>query len=383
MEERARSRGLLLIEGVRLVVVAFCTAAGYQIAQGIVSDMHSGRIVLGAVMGSLVGYVVGGFIGRSVATLVGAAERRIASIPGADIVAGSLGAIAGLLIGALLGWPLLFVPQRDVALAVLGFVLIVLAFLGFRAGVTKREDILQLFGLSFRTRAADLRVVDTSAILDARLLDCVRAGIIRGTLLLAPFVLEEVQAFADGSDPLRRSRGRRGLEMLAVMRREKLLDMRPVEKIYPEFTDVDAKVVALARERGASIVTNDVALGRIAELQGIEVLSLNALGDALRRPLAPGEEFQITITKEGREPNQGVGYLEDGSMVVVEGGRPLVGDGAVVVATGVVQTAGGRMVFAKLAVSETAPLPDETPADEPLPDEPGRDEPLKGERRGA
>jgi uncharacterized protein YacL len=298
-------------------------------------------------MGSLVGYVVGGFIGRSVATLVGAAERRIAAVPGADIVAGSFGMFAALLIALLIGWPLLFVPQRDVALTILGFVIVVLAFLGYRAGVTKREDILQLFGLSFRTRASDLRVLDTSAILDARLLDCVRSGIVRGTLLVAPFVLEEVQAIADSSDPVRRSRGRRGLEMLAAMRREGLVDMRAIEKMYPEFAEVDAKVVALARERGASIVTNDVALGHLAEIQGIEVLSLNALGEALRQPLVPGEELRVSVTKEGREANQGVGYLEDGSMVVVVGGRSLIGAMTDVIVTSVVQTSGGRMVFAR------------------------------------
>jgi uncharacterized protein YacL len=241
----------------------------------------------------------------------------------------------------------LFVPQREVALAVLGFVIVVLGFVGARAGVTKREDILQLFGLSFRTRAADLRVLDTSAILDPRLLDCVRSGIIRGTLLITPFVLEEVHAIADSSDPVRRSRGRRGLEMLSAMRREKLVDLRMVEKIYPEFAEVDAKVVALARDRGASIVTNDVALGRIAEIQGIEVLSLNALGETLRQPLAPGEELRVSITKEGREANQGVGYLDDGSMVVVVGGRSLMGHDVDVVVTSVVQTSGGRMVFAR------------------------------------
>ena len=347
MQPGQRIRGTVLVELVRLVVVALCTAAGYRVAQGIVTDVESGRILLGAVLGSLMGYVAGGVLGRSVSTLMGAAERRIASIPGADIVAGSLGSVAGLLIGALVGWPLLFVPQREVALAVLGFVIIVLAFLGFRTGVTKREDILQLFGLSYRTRAPDLRVLDTSAILDARLLDCVRSGIIRGTLLLAPFVLDEVQAIADAADPVRRSRGKRGLEMLSAMRREKLADVRAVEKLYPEFAEVDAKVVALARERGASIVTNDVALARVAELQGIEVLSLNALADTLRQPLGPGEEFVVTLTKEGREANQGVGYLDDGSMVVVQGGRQHVGDTLDVIVTSVMQTSGGRMVFAK------------------------------------
>ena len=351
MEEHHK-RGTVFVELVRLVVVAMCTALGYQIAKAIVDDNASGRIVLGAVMGSLVGYVAGGVLGRAVARLVGAAEQRIAAISGADMVAGSMGAVAGLLIAALITWPLLFVPQREVALAVVGFVILVLAFLGFQAGITKREDILQLFGLNFRTRASDLRVLDTSAILDPRLLDCVRSGFIRGTLLIAPFVLEEVQAIADAADPVRRTRGKRGLETLSALRREKLVDMRPIEKLYPEFAEVDAKVVALARERGASIVTNDQALGRIAELQGIEVLSLNALAEVLRQPLAPGEEIHVQITKEGREPNQGVGYLDDGSMVVIEGGKALIGVAVDVVVTSVVQTSGGRMVFAKPAPAE-------------------------------
>jgi len=247
----------------------------------------------------------------------------------------------------LLGWPLLLLPSRAVGVPVFAFVTIVLGYLGFRIGVLKREDVLQLIGLTFRTRAGDLRVLDTSAILDPRLLDCVRSGIIRGSLLITPFVLEEVHAIADASDPVRRARGRRGLDMLAAMRREKLVDMRTVEKTYPEFTEVDAKVVALARDRGASIITNDVALGRVAEIQGIEVLSLNALGESLRQPLAPGEEFRVSITKEGREANQGVGYLDDGSMVVVVGGRSMVGADIDVVVTSVVQTSGGRMVFAR------------------------------------
>jgi uncharacterized protein YacL len=342
-----RDRGIVLVELVRLVVVAFCTAAGYRVAQGIVSGADSSRVLLGAVVGSLFGYVAGGVLGRAVATLLGAAEHRIARMSGADLVAGGIGSIFGLVIALGIGWPLLFVPQRDIAIAILGFVTVVMGFLGFRAGMQKREDLLQLFGLSYRTRAGDLRVLDTSAILDPRLLDCVRSGIVRGTLLIAPYVLEEVQAIADAGDPVRRARGRRGLEMLAVMRREKLADIRTADRLYPEFAEVDAKVVALARDRGAAIVTNDVALARIAEVQGIEVLSLNALADVLRVPLIPGEGFTVLVSKQGREPGQGVGYLDDGSMVVVDGGAGLVGRTADVVVTSVVQTSGGRMVFAK------------------------------------
>lgn len=340
-------RGVVLVELVRLVVVAALTAAGHQVADGLVEPVESRWIILGAVLGAMTGYVLGGILGRSVARLIGVARRQFQRLPGADIVAGGLGLIAGLIIAGAIGWPLLFVPERAVGLAGVGFLIVVIGALGYAAGTAKREDILQLFGLAHRTRASDLKVLDTSAVIDARLLECVRAGFIRGTLLIGQFVLEEVQSIADSSDQIRRNRGRRGLEMLGALKRENLVDLRFVDRHYPEFGDVDAKVVAMARERGAGIVTSDVALGRIAELQGIEVLSLNALSEALRRPLLPGEEILVQIAREGREPGQGVGYLEDGSMVVVDGGREMIGATANVVVTSVIQTSGGRMIFGK------------------------------------
>ncbi|MGH2829142.1 MAG: PIN/TRAM domain-containing protein [Actinomycetota bacterium] len=343
-----RPRRIILVECVRIVVVAVFTFGGHEIAKAIVTEETSSRLLIGAVLGATTGYITGGVLGRSVATLIGLAERQIARIPGADLVAGALGAIAGLLIAALVGWPLLFIPVRPVGVGSLAFLVVVMGALGFNAGVAKREDLLQLFGLAFRTRASDLKVLDTSAILDARLLDCVRSGFIRGSMLIGQFVLEEVQSIADAADPLRRSRGKRGLEMLAALHRENLADVRVVERSYPQYSEVDAKVVALARERGAAIVTNDVALGRIAELQGIQVLSLNTLAEALRPPVLPGESLRVSIQKEGRERGQGIGYLEDGSMVVVDGGKDVIGTEADVVVSSVIQTSGGRMIFGRL-----------------------------------
>lgn len=329
------------------MVVAVFTFGGHEIAKSIVTDQTPGRLLLGAVLGATTGYVAGGILGRTVATLIGLAERQIARLPGADLVAGTLGGVMGMMVGALLGWPLLFIPSRPVGAGSLAFLIIVLGSLGYGAGTSKREDILQLFGLSFRTRAADLRVLDSSAIMDPRFLECVRSGFLRGTMLVGQFVLDEVQAIADSADQVRRNRGKRGLEMLSALHREGLVDLRVVDKMYPEFAEVDAKVVALARERGGAIVTNDMALGRIAELQGITVLSLNSLSDALRPAVLPGEQIRVTIQKEGREQGQGVGYLEDGSMVVVDGGKEMVGTDATVVVTSVIQSSGGRMIFGK------------------------------------
>jgi uncharacterized protein YacL len=349
MAEPARRTGTVLVELIRIVVVAVFTALGYQVARALVVDAASPRIVVGALLGSAVGYVLGGVLGRTVGTLAGDAETRLASMSGADLVAGGGGLVGGVLIGTALGLPLLLLPSRAVGLPMVAFVQIVMGYLGYRAGLAKREDLLQLFGLTYRTRAADLRVLDTSAILNAQLLDYVRAGIVRGTLLLPVFVLEEAQGIGDSADPIRRRRAQRGLDALTAIRREGLAEVRSVEKTYPEYDDVDAKVVALARERGAAIVTDDSGLARVAELQGIEVLHLRAVAAMLRPPALPGEAVSLELVREGREPGQGVGYLDDGTMVVVRDAAPFVGTSVEAIVERLVQTGGGRMIFATLA----------------------------------
>lgn len=350
MEERGEHpRGGALVELVRLTFVALCVAVGYQVAREMASDPSSVSILVGAVIGSGVGYVLGGVLGRTVRRLAGVAEHRLAAVPGADFVAGGMGTAAGVVIGSFLAWPLLFLPSRAVAVPILAFVVIVVGYLGMRVGLTKREDLLQLAGLTYRTRAGDLRVLDTSAILDTRLLAFVRAGLVRGTLLLPSFVLEEAKGIADVADPVRRRRAHRGLEALDAIRHEGLVDVRPVEKTYPEFEDVDAKVVALARERGASLITDDAALARIAEIQGIEVLFLRRMAEAFRFQAVPGERVSIEIVREGSKPGQGVGYLDDGTMIIVDDGAVSVGATVDAVIDRSVPTSGGRLLFARLA----------------------------------
>jgi uncharacterized protein YacL len=345
-----RRRSPAFVELIRLVVVIAFTAMGDRVAKYLVVDPASRNLVLGALLGAAIGYVLGGALGRGLERGVGGLERKMVEVSGADVVAGGIGAIAALAVTSLVTWPALFVPMRWVALPSLGFALTVASFAGYRFGIAKREDLLQLFGLSWRTRATDLKVLDTSAILDPRLLEAVRVGLIRGPIVVPGFVLEEVQSIADAGDPVRRARGRRGLETLAALHRERLADLRIVtDRTFPEYSEVDAKVIALARERGGAVVTNDTALGRIAELQGIEVLSLNALAEALRSPVLPGETLTVHVQKEGREPGQGVGYLDDGTMVVVEGGRPKIGRSVEVSVTSILQTSGGRMIFSRPA----------------------------------
>lgn len=346
--DRDPHRGAVLVELVRLAIVALFVAVGYEVGRSIASEADSEAVLICSVLGGGVGYVSGGVLGRAIRSLAGQAERRMVDIEGADLVAGALGAIAGVLLGSLGGWPLLLLPSRAVGLPILGLTLVVLGFLGFRFGVLKREDLLQLVGLTYRTRASDLRVLDTSGVLDARLIDFVRAGVLRGTLLVPQFVLEEAQGIADAADPVRRKRARRGLEALAAIRREGLIDVRDVEREYPEYEAVDAKVVALARERGAAIVTDDAALAGVAEVQGIEVMLLRRIAAALRPPVLPGESITVEITRPGRESGQGVGYLDDGTMVVVDRADVLVGQSVKAIIDRTVQSSGGHMLFARL-----------------------------------
>ena len=190
-------------------------------------------------------------------------------------------------------------------------------------------------------------VIDTSAVIDGRIVDIGRTGFILGTLVVPRFVLDELQRIADSPDALRRNRGRRGLEMLAALQRDSVSPVEVSEASYPEVDEVDAKLVAYARDNEAAILTNDFNLNRVAELQGIRVLNINELANAVKAVVHPGEEMQVKIIQEGKEPGQGVGYLDDGTMIVVEGGSRFMDDEVGITVTRVLQTVAGRMIFAQ------------------------------------
>jgi len=194
-------------------------------------------------------------------------------------------------------------------------------------------------------------VLDTSVVIDGRIADVVEARIFDGALIMPNFVIAELQAIADSSDRLRRSRGRRGLDILNRLRTNPAVDLRVHERDLPEFAGqpVDMKLVILAQNLGGKLVTNDYNLNKIAQLHGIEVINLNELANALKPIFLPGERIEVRIVKAGEEPGQGVGYLEDGTMVVIEGGREHVGKEVTSVVTSVLQTSAGRMVFGKVA----------------------------------
>jgi uncharacterized protein YacL len=278
------------------------------------------------------------------------AVDRIAAAGAAEYALGVASVVVGLLMGLLVGVPLS--ALGGTAGAVLPPVAaITLALVLLWTTMLKRDVLVPgLTGLlpgARRGRHPELVVIDTSAVIDGRIVDIGRTGFILGTLVIPRFVLDELQRIADSPDAIRRNRGRRGLEMLAALQKDSISPVEVSEATYPEVDEVDAKLVAFARDTGAAILTNDFNLNRVAELQGIRVLNINELANAVKAVVHPGEEMAVKIIQEGKEPGQGVGYLEDGTMIVVEGGSAHWVRESPIWVTRVLQTVAGRMIFAQ------------------------------------
>jgi len=276
---------------------------------------------------------------------------EVLSEAGAGEFALGVGAIVvGLVMGVLIGVPL---AQIGGVVGSLGPPAVALFLAAMMLAITmlKRDVLLPAFGgliPGARGRGATTRVViDTSAVIDGRISDIARTGFILGTLIVPRFVLDELQRIADSPDPMRRNRGRRGLEMLSALQKDAISPVEISEATYPEVAEVDAKLMAYARDTGAAILTNDYNLNRVADLQGIRVLNINELANAVKSVVHPGEEMRVRIIQEGKEAGQGVGYLDDGTMIVVEGGMRFLNQDLQINVTRVLQTVAGRMIFAQ------------------------------------
>lgn len=279
-------------------------------------------------------------------------RSKIRQLPAQQLVAAIIGLIIGLIVAALLAPPLSRLP------GILGQVLpfigaILFGYLGITVMTIRQRDIMYLLGGRLPFRETGLRrdnyvLLDTSVIIDGRIADISRTGFISGIMLIPRFVLNELQHIADSSDVLRRNRGRRGLDMLNKLQKESVVPIRIHDIDVEEAQEVDDKLVMLAKELHCPIITNDYNLNRVAELQGVTVLNINELANAVKAVFLPGESMKLRIIQEGRELGQGVGYLDDGTMVVVENGRRYIGNTIQVVVTKVLQTAQGRMIFARL-----------------------------------
>ena len=263
---------------------------------------------------------------------------------------GLIGLSTGLLFAKLIGLPistfLVSIEGSYVSVALNALLGYSGLLIGFRAGKDLTiPDILKLFKSSDAESYA--KVIDTSVIIDGRIVDVCEAGFIEGSFIIPQFILQELQNIADSADSLRRARGRRGLDMLHKIQNMTNITVKIVDEDFPKIKEVDAKLVALAKLLNAKIITNDFNLNKVAELQGVRVLNLNELANALKPVVLPGEKMNIFIAKEGKEHSQGVGYLDDGTMVVVDNARKNMNRQLDVIVTSVLQTTAGRMIFAK------------------------------------
>jgi len=283
---------------------------------------------------------------------LGWAADRIRQLEPQELLVGTAGFVIGLLIAVLLAIPLSMLPDP------LGRLLplinsLAFGYLGIAAARAHHRELLEFLGRQpgsadgkVGKKGGQYVILDTSAIIDGRIADISHTGFISGTMLIPRFVLNELQHIADSPDVLRRNRGRRGLDMLNKLQKDSTVPIQISEVDAPEIAEVDAKLVKLARNLHAAIVTNDFNLNRVAELQGVRVLNINELANAVKPVVLPGEDMRLLIIQEGKEVGQGVGYLDDGTMVVIENGRRYIGEEIEVTVTRVLQTVAGRMIFA-------------------------------------
>jgi uncharacterized protein YacL len=286
--------------------------------------------------------------------------RAVTDMSTDEFVAAVAGLVVGLLMGFLLGLPLTTLPPPFGILMPIGVsIVLALGMMGFT--VAKRRDLRDaLRDLALRRSTggsvvepaetpAQVTYADTSAIIDGRVVDVVASGFLSGLLVVPRFVLGELQHIADDSHPGRRNRGRRGMDVLAVLQKDHRIEVEMSAEDDPSVSTVDAKLVSLAQQRNAAILTTDYNLNRVAQLQGVRVMNLNQLANALKPAFLPGEELHVKVIQEGKEPGQGVAFLDDGTMVVVEGGGAHIEGELDVTVTRILQTVAGRMIFAELA----------------------------------
>lgn len=288
----------------------------------------------------------GGFWGLVWATAILLLEWGLRKTPPKGLIAGSVGLLIGLVLANLITSTLLsfpFIPEVSLVLKV--GIALALGYLGMIVAWRKREEFRIFLPQLASSGEKKCKLLDTSVIIDGRIADIAETGFLEGTIVLPKFILNELHKIADSTIPSRRKRGRRGLDILNRMQKSGSLEVVVEEKDFPEIKEVDSKLIQLARSVNGIIITNDYNLNKIAKLQGVEVLNINELANALKPVILPSEELRVRVIKEGKEPNQGIAYLDDGTMIVVENAKGLIGEEVTVEVTSVLQTSAGRMIF--------------------------------------
>ena len=312
--------------------------------------------VVGALVGAVVGYILSHFILRLIWAAIHRIEFSLGSLSGQDLLAGTVGLLIGLIIANLIGFAFARLPIIG-AYGPIVFNL-VFGYAGMSIAVHKKAEVpglLANFRLGRQSKERSVKktestkLLDTSSIIDGRIAELCATGFLEGPLLVPVFVLEELQLIADSADLLKRTKRRRGLDILKQMQEDGHVDVRIINDDFDDIQGVDSKLVRLGRELKAKVITNDYNLNKVAELQGVVVLNINDLANAMKPARVPGEEMTVLIVKAGKEENQGIAYLEDGTMIVVENGQKYIGMSVPVTVTSVLQTSAGRMIFVKVS----------------------------------
>lgn len=353
----------MFVQLIRFVFILVGAISGNQIVDELGWPVHlfskNLAIIIYMILGAGVGYVLGGVFGRRLSRVLTGIEDSLQNIPMTDLILGIAGLVTGLVIAFLITLPFGLVQQLPLRFSLTAFTYAVFAWLGMRLGIGRRGEARQILNLNAVSSSFGLKetafpdkLLDTNIIIDGRILDLLHTGFLEGAIVVPRFVLHELQAVADSEDALKRGRGRRGLDILNTLQTDLNVRLHISEIDYPDVRGVDAKLVRLARETGATVVTNDFNLAKVAQLEGVKILNLNDLANAVKTVLLPGEELKIKIVREGKEPGQGVGYLEDGAMVIVEEGQDHLGRTVELKVTSVLQTPAGRLIFAKMTTFE-------------------------------
>ncbi|MBI2423234.1 MAG: TRAM domain-containing protein [Candidatus Hydrogenedentes bacterium] len=348
VEEKDASTVVLIVRG---IFVLGCIIMGGIWGNYTVTDLLDGQQIRSTTMWIFGGGAIG--LAISVGVLIGI--RFVTQEAYERLAPAMIFIVMSMIIGYFIGQYIMFWFPADASnlslrIMVVGSLVLICGFTGIFLGLTRASNLDKIISAVERQKGSlvSLKLVDTSVIIDGRIAEVADSGFLEGKLLVPRFVLHELQHIADSSDVLRRAKGRRGLDILKKMQRdESRVQVEIIDDDPEDIREVDSKLVKLAKTFGAKVLTNDFNLNKVAQIEGVQVLNINDLANALKPAVLPDEQMEVKIIKEGKEPNQGVGYLDDGTMVVVDGGRTHMGKRVAVIVTSVLQTAAGRMIFTR------------------------------------
>ena len=350
--------GYIVSEGILTVVRGF----KIQIIKGVVATTIF--YIFCILLFGIIFYFISPKLYKLISKIIDIMEKNIQRLSAQELIFGSLGVLIGLIIATFIGAPFSGIFSGiNPSIGPIIFVLLELiaAIIGAEIFIKKKDDISSTLLIFKRNSLREkdkekksksvarsrAKVLDTSVIIDGRIFDLCKTGFIEGTLVIPSFVLDELRHISDSSDSLKRNRGRRGLDILNKIQKELEIETEIWEGDFKEIAEVDSKLLKLAQKLNGKVITNDFNLNKVAEFQGVPVLNINDLANAIKPVVLPGEEMKIVVIKDGKESAQGIGYLDDGTMIVVEGGRKFIGEEIFITVTSVLQTSAGRMIFAK------------------------------------